>query len=101
MGAERFCVEARGKTAQEAFSESVREARYEHGNRGYTGTIAEKSSFAEVALPFTPDNSAEGRKVVLNYVNDLCSDKFADKWGPAGCVQLSDDLFLFFGWASS
>lgn len=82
MGANTFLTEARGSTAQEAFDSAVAAAQYDHGHSGYTGTIAEKSSF----------------KVVTG---DPDPDRFDDKWGPAGCIALGDDLFVFFGWASS
>lgn len=45
MGAEDFIVSAKGKTAEKAFAAAQEEARYESGHGGYTGTIAEVSSF--------------------------------------------------------
>ena len=45
MGAEVFESYAQGATAAEAFHNAVNEAQYLHGHGGYTGTIAEKSSF--------------------------------------------------------
>jgi len=43
MGAEDFSIGALGKTAEDAFSRAIEDARYEHGHGGYTGTIAEKA----------------------------------------------------------
>jgi len=44
MGACEFSEIAFGKTAQEAFDTVVRQAEWEHGHGGYTGTIAEKGA---------------------------------------------------------
>jgi hypothetical protein len=51
MGANSFSTAAFGKTPQEAFHAAQDQARYEHGHGGYTGTIAEKYGFEQVALP--------------------------------------------------
>lgn len=58
MGAETFYVESSNPhretsqtAAQEAFLREVTQARYEYGSGGYTGTMAEKSSFVLVTLP--------------------------------------------------
>ena len=32
---------------------------------------------------------------------ELADRRVDDKWGPAGCIRISDDNWLFFGWASS
>jgi len=45
MGACDFYDVVEGKTAQEAFQKAVEEARYESGQGGYTGTIAEKGGY--------------------------------------------------------
>lgn len=95
MGATNFAVRAKGKTAQEAFNTAVEQAAWEHGHGGYTGTIAEKSSFVVIAVP-------AGRKPG-EYADSLIEsgDKRVDsKWGPAGCVQVAAGEWLFFGWAS-
>jgi hypothetical protein len=51
MGATSFYCTARGETASEAFAAAQESARYEHGHDGYTGTVAEKSSFRLVDVP--------------------------------------------------
>lgn len=51
MGADYFENYAIGKTPAEAFTSVVTEARWEHGNGGYTGTIAEKPWFTHFTLP--------------------------------------------------
>lgn len=104
MGAETFFETAYGKDAKEAFASAVEEAAYEYGHGGYTGSLAEKSSFTVIPfdsgnLDITPEEYAE----LLIEKSDLRVD---DKWGPAGCIELPSEKegerhFLFFGWASS
>lgn len=95
MGATTFSTRAKGRDAKTAFDLAVREARYDYGNRGYTGTIAEKDSFVEIALP--KDMEAEDYAQLL--INK-CDSRIDDKWGPAGCIRIADDEYFFFGWAS-
>lgn len=96
MGAQTFTHTAKGTSAEEAFHRAVEEARCENGHGGYTGTIAEKDSFVTIPLP-------EGRKP-KEYARELIDEddeRIDDKWGPAGCIKVADDEYLFFGWASS
>lgn len=96
MGGETFMCRYKGKTAREAFSAAVQEARYEHGQGGYTGTIAEKDSFVMIEAPAEAD--------AAKYASALLNDgdrRIDNKWGPAGCITLGDEWWLFFGWASS
>jgi hypothetical protein len=95
MGACVFTDYSRGKTAYDAFNNAVEAAQYECGHGGYTGTIAEKSSFVELDVP-------EG-KSPEDYADQLLADdddRIENKWGPAGCVKVKDGQYLFFGWAS-
>ena len=110
MGAASFYCTSSGSNPQEAFTNAVKEAQWECGHGGYTGTIAEKTSFTMVSSnPLTSENAN-------NLVNSLMDTDYADKWGPAGCIQLASTTasnnnstlktskikrFLFFGWASS
>ena len=96
MGAETFETRAKGKTAEIAFREAVKQAQYDHGHGGYAGTIAEKREFTLIAVP-------EG-KAPAEYASELIDDgdaRIDDKWGPAGCVKVGEGEWLFFGWASS
>ena len=96
MGANTFETTARGKTVDIAFSNAKEDAYYEYGHRGYTGTIAEKDSFTVIPLP-------EGREAG-EYSDELIDNgdpRIDDKWGPAGAIQIADDTWLFFGWASA
>lgn len=105
MGANTFYTEAEGASAQEAFSKAVDDAAWEHGNGGYTGTIAEKESFTLIEVPAsympeaaTPYSRASAYAVELLNNGDKRVD---DKWGPAGCIRYAKEKYLFFGWASS
>jgi hypothetical protein len=96
MGAESFSSRSKGKTAKEAFNKAKEEARYDFGHGGYTGTIVEKRSFVMIQTP--KDKNAN------DYANELMNNndrRIDDKWGPAGCIHIKDDEYLFFGWASS
>ena len=96
MGADNFSVHASGKNANDAFRSAVQDAQYEYGHGGYSGTIAEKHSFKMIALP-------EGKEP-YDYADELIDkedSRIDDKWGPAGCFDLGEGKFMFFGWASS
>lgn len=100
MGAETFFQTGRGKTPKEAFAGARAQAAYEHGHGGYSGTLAEKTDFVLIDVPQGVDPK--------RYANQLIEDadeRVDDKWGPAGCVFLREEngenVYLFFGWASS
>ena len=97
MGSTTFCQTVHGETAIEAFNFAQEEARYDHGHSGYTGTIAEKHDFVMIDLP------EEYAKLPVKYSEKLFMDddpRIDNKWGPAGCIDLGDSKWLFFGWAS-
>ena len=103
MGATNFYCKSKGTTAQEAFTNAVKLYQYENGHAGYTGTIAEKTTFS---MASSESLSSQDAFALANSVLDV---KYNDKWGPAGCIQLlstnpqhsESKEFLFFGWASS
>lgn len=100
MGASTFENVCRGyKTAQSAFDAAVEEAQYDYGHAGYTGTIAEKSSFVVISNP--PCKTVDDAVALANKLIENCDARIDDKWGPAGCIPVGDDTFVFFGWASS
>lgn len=96
MGATNFMCSESGKSAKEAFRSAVKQAQYDHGHSGYTGTIAEKDSFVMITLP-------KGENPVA-YANKLFDDndsRIEDKWGACGCIAIPEsDEYLFFGYAS-
>lgn len=96
MGSETFCTKAKGKTAKEAFQSAVDDARYNHGHAGYTGTIAEKNDYTMIPLPAGAIPKEEANRLI-----NACDPRIDDKWGPAGCFDVGNGEFYFFGWASS
>lgn len=98
MGAHTFYTLAKGTDAKSAFRSAVEDAQYHHGHGGYTGTIAEKTSFTQI-----PDDEV-GDVEPQEYANQLIDEqdpRIDSKWGPAGCIHVEDDVYLFFGWAST
>ena len=95
MGGNVFSVHSTGKTAREAFSNAISEAQYEYGHRGYTGSIAEKASFCMIDLPKGRDPQEYADHLIE--AEDVRID---NKWGDAGCFDLGDGKYFFFGWAS-
>lgn len=113
MGGEVFGNFARGRKAKDAFDSIVAEARYMHGHGGYTGTIAEKTSFVMIG-EFKPTGTGDleaDKEAAILFAEELLDEddsRIADKWGPAGCIKVGmyDDveglrLYYFFGVASS
>jgi len=83
MGADQFATTATGSTADQAFHTATEQARWEYGNGGYTGTIAEKGSYT--IIDTTPRTFDEA----VAYADQLLSKsdpRIDDKWGPAGAV---------------
>ena len=98
MGGNTFQTQANGATADEAFNNAVKRAQYEYGHGGYSGTIAEKTDFVMI------DHDANDEVSPSEHAEKLIDDddpRISDKWGPAGCFDLGDGTFHFFGWASS
>ena len=104
MGAESFLVRETGSTLLEAFQKAVRQAQWEYGHRGYSGTIAEKSAVREVLAPSTMGSDEEKIAWAISLLHDEITDQnlcwIEDKWGPAAALRLTNEEWLFFGWAS-
>lgn len=94
MGAAEFYCEAFGATASDAFKNAQKDARWALGNEGYTGSVAEKSTFKIVH----PKRGESVEECVVRHENDATFD---DKWGPAGCIKIREGSYAFFGVASS
>ena len=78
-------------TPRKAFDVAVEQAQYDHGHSGYSGSIAEKSTF-DVVKPREGESNHQCIERGLEH-------EFSDKWGPAGCI-VTDQAYHFFGWAS-
>jgi len=103
MGATTFLKIAKGKTAQEAFTDARNKALYDHGHSGYSGTIAEKHEFTLIPFKGNSEVRADNIKEARRFADGLIDDddrRISDKWGPAGCIELGEGEYLFFGWAS-
>jgi hypothetical protein len=98
MGACDFYSVSPGKSAQDAFNAAVKRAQYDHGHGGYSGTIAEKGGDGFVMIK--PEPGEAPQQCAQRLINDD-DPRVSDKWGPAGCIDLGEGKFLFFGWASS
>ena len=96
MGSDTFFMVRSGKSARDAFKTACEDALYEHGHGGYTGTIAEKDSFQMIDCPKDVKPKDYAEKLI-----DEGDPRVDDKWGPAGCIALGDNKYLFFGLASS
>lgn len=127
MGAEVFEVTWIADSPEDAFSDAVRHHQWEYGHGGYTGTIAEKSSFVLRSLPgpgeINPDRLVDalvgwdeldrmGKEAEIDHLGlhppsayveefDSLFEIFDDKWGPALAFDLGNNRYLFCGWASS
>ena len=95
MGTIDFETISKAKGAKSAFNKALKEAKKIHGTGGYSGTIAEKSSFVMITVPKGQEPYKYANKLLA-----LEDPQIADKWGPAGCVKIADGEFLFFGFAS-
>lgn len=116
MGAEQFKqkIEHRGRPSEDVFRVAVEDALTTFGNRGYTGTLAEKHEFVEFTVP-----AGMSAEQFIEAVEDYDGDQhkpstplhawpnverasliYDDKWGAA--VLVRDDTHVhIFGWASS
>jgi len=89
IGGATFFTYGYGKDAKEAFRRSVEEARWESGHGGYTGTIAEKSSYILI-----PPSEHKGKNKI-KYAESLIDkedSRIDDKWGPSGAIRLTGEL---------
>jgi hypothetical protein len=96
MGASTFVNFSKITSKDEAFRHLVEEAQYEYGHGGYTGTIAEKGDSVDVGTVATKKEAYD----LANKLLDEDDDRISDKWGPAGCITITEGGYVFFGWAS-
>ena len=126
MGAEAFVsVSSLCNNADEAYRLVVRDAQYEHGHGGYSGTIAEKSGYYLIPRPhgMRPETIEKAvwdlfnsydekahkywkRKIAKEVYDTIVEAWDKDKWGPAACMKVTDratgkNKYMFFGMASS
>lgn len=80
-GADSFMNYGRGTDAKAVFRDLLSDAKYESGHGGYSGTIAEKSSF--VMRSSTPMTMTEAQQFIHKDIERN------DKWGPAFAVPVA------------
>jgi len=97
MGAEEFVTSGKGKNVGEAFHEAQERAFYGVGHQGYSGTIAEKNGWKVINCEMTEEATEAMIEKCLDNMDHFCQDK----WGPAAAIQVTDDTWVFFGYASS
>ena len=88
MGASNFAQYQPTPDPTAAFREAIDRASWEHGNGGYTGTIAEKRSF--VVIDPTPRSLSDAEERARDLIN-ANDPRIDDKWGPAGAIAVTDD----------
>lgn len=90
MGSDRFIQMQDGTDAKAAFIEAARQAAYEHGSGGYTGSLAEKGDFSIISRQPLWQRQAE---LVADRL--LASDdvRISDKWGPAGALAVCKETY--------
>jgi len=117
MGAQQFVTKSAGSNVDDAFKQACAWARYAYGSDGYTGSIAEKDNYVLFDVPTgtTAEEFAEliaeaewssaGRESLADLIGgedvQHVVDAFANKWGPAVALRVSEGEWLFCGWASS
>lgn len=88
MGACTFSDFQQGSDAKSAFSEAVSDSRYENGAGGYSGSLAEKSSFH--VIQSNPVSLTEANRIAERLI-EAEDPRIDDKWGPAGAIPVLDD----------
>lgn len=106
MGAHNFTDRAEGSTVEDAYRNAVDQARWEHGNNGYNGTISTTSGVVDITAEY--NQAVEDGKVdasdmgsVDDWEDSLISDPRIDKRGNCFGYQREPGKYTFFGWAAS
>jgi hypothetical protein len=85
VGAAGFRQYADDPDPAAAFRAARQDARHEHGNGGYTGTIAEKDDY--VIITDTPMGLRQAATLAADLM-DRGDPRIDDKWGPAGAIAV-------------
>jgi hypothetical protein len=122
MGAEQFEQHAGGETVAQAFDTAVKDAQYDYGHSGYSGTIAEKPGYHLIGVPvgFTHNDMIDAMSRAL-YGEEITpawaafianvgeseaarvAEIFDEKWGPCIAMRMQGhpNRWCFAGYASS
>lgn len=93
----QFMTTSSGDTPEVAFKKVVLEATDYYGSLGmsrFSGSVAEKGQFVLIKAP-SHTSSWFYAKEMLDADDALISNPY----GPAGCLPIGIDKWLFFGWA--
>ena len=96
-----FYTVEKGPSANEAFFTAYKNALAEHKDElGFSGTIAEKDGYIIIEGPSDYDYEYSLRKAqeIMQYGRKT---EIHDPLGPAGCIHIGNNDFLFFGNAYS
>ena len=85
MGGTTFETYAKGDSVSAAFEEARRQASFENGHGGYTGTIAEKDGY--VVIQSTPVSKARAYQMAQDLI-EKDDPRLSDTWGPAGAIAV-------------
>lgn len=88
----KFIVTSSGSSPHHAFETATMKAKLKYGNGGFSGTIAEKGSFLVIKVPKGWDPFEYADRLVREE-----DPRIADVWNPAGCIELGNNEYLFFG----
>jgi hypothetical protein len=95
-----FFTTSNGINADTAFNNAIKEARENpHFAQGASGTIAEKEEFIvfDGYVSYDPVACKELAEKIINRKNTDLNDGY----GPAGCIHVGENEYLFFGTAFS
>lgn len=90
MGGTNFQTVGVGRDVKEAYQNAVREATYEHGHGGYTGTIAEKDGWAHYIQPARTNAQKYIDAVWAYQWWTICKERVADDVR-RGCMPSRED----------
>lgn len=96
MSNREFLTEGVGDSAKTAFTMAWKSAAYTHGLGGFTGSLVEKTDFIMIDLPEGISPHTYAQQLI-----DEGDERIQDKFGPAGCIDLGNQTYLFFGFADA
>jgi hypothetical protein len=97
-GTTNFLTKIKAKNAKEAFDTARKNALKAYGNRGYSGSVAEKDDFVEVKAPAAVKKD---EALLDKFLDGLLDDpRFDGTRNPAAVVQISRGTYAIVGWAS-
>ena len=117
MSAQEFhnTIAGHGADVDTAFHAAREQAAYEYGHGGYTGSMAEKDSYAVFTMPSDLSADDIAQEIARHawdsptderpsWITDKLINCYDDKWGPAVAFRIvtaDSDEWHFMGLASS